>query len=170
MRQIWKNAADSICVRRMTHGEWMRRTSRLKARIDTCTPAVDSLGKTLDFLLTAHRDATAAKRFLCKALKAGHNQEPRVINVDTVDKGVGCPDPNNLKNAAYPKAINELKEKKQRSLEVELRQNKYLNNIVYLSGMISRKSLDITTEYTESFFISSYLGVDIQKGSPFCPI
>ncbi len=76
--------------------------------------AVDSTGQTLDFLLTAHRDATAAKRFLCKALKAVHNQEPRVINVD--------------KNAAYPKAINELKEKKQLSEEVELRQNKYLNN------------------------------------------
>lgn len=76
--------------------------------------AVDSLGKTLDFLLTTHRDATAAKRFLCKALKAVHNQEPRVINVD--------------KNAAYPKAINELKEKQQRLEAVELRQNKYLNN------------------------------------------
>ena len=76
--------------------------------------AVDSLGKTLDFLLTAHRDAQAAKRFLCKALKAANNQEPRVINVD--------------KNAAYPKAIDELKEKKQRLEAVELRQNKYLNN------------------------------------------
>ena len=76
--------------------------------------AVDSQGKTIDFLLTAHRDAKAAKRFLCKALKAVHNQEPRVINVD--------------KNAAYPKAIDELKEKKQLSETVELRQNKYLNN------------------------------------------
>ena len=44
--------------------------------------AVDSQGKTIDFLLMAHRDAEAAKRFLCKALKAVHNQEPRVINVD----------------------------------------------------------------------------------------
>ncbi len=52
--------------------------------------AVDSLGKTIDFLLTAHRDASAAKRFLRKALKAVRDQEPRVINVD--------------KNAAYPKA------------------------------------------------------------------
>lgn len=44
--------------------------------------AVDSKGNTLDFLLTAHRDAQAAKRFFRKALKADHNQEPRVINVD----------------------------------------------------------------------------------------
>ncbi len=76
--------------------------------------AVDSQGKTIDFLLTAHRDAIAAKRFLCKALKAAHNQEPRVINVD--------------KNPAYPKAIEQLKQKKELSKGVELRQNKYLNN------------------------------------------
>jgi len=76
--------------------------------------AFDSQGKTVDFLLTAHRDATAAKRFLCKAMIAAHNQEPRVINVD--------------KNAAYPKAIARLKQKKELSKGVELRQKKYLNN------------------------------------------
>jgi len=76
--------------------------------------AVDSTGQTLDFLLTAHRDAKAAKRFLSKALRAVHNQEPRVINVD--------------KNAAYPKAVDELKEKAELSEKVELRQNKDLNN------------------------------------------
>lgn len=78
--------------------------------------AVDSEGKTLDFLLTAKRDAQAAKRFFRKALNAVHTQEPRVINVD--------------KNAAYPKAIDELKERQELSEQVELRQNKYLNNIV----------------------------------------
>jgi len=71
---------------------------------------------------------SSAIRFFRKALNAVHTQEPRVINVDTVDKGVGTPDPNNLKNAAYPKAINKLKEKKELSEPVELRQNKYLNN------------------------------------------
>ncbi len=76
--------------------------------------AVDSDGNTLDFLLTAKRDAQAAKRFFRKALNAVHTQEPRVINVD--------------KNAAYPKAIDELKEKEQLSAEVQLRQNKCLNN------------------------------------------
>ena len=60
--------------------------------------AVDSKGNTLDFLLTAHRDAQAALRFLRKALKAVHTQSPRVINVD--------------KNPAYPKAVEQLKTKK----------------------------------------------------------
>lgn len=44
--------------------------------------AVDSLGFTLDLMLSAKRDATAAERFFRKALKAEHNQSPRVINVD----------------------------------------------------------------------------------------
>lgn len=72
------------------------------------------------FLAAAKRDAQAAKRFLRKALNAVYTQAPSVINVD--------------KNAAYPKAINELKEKEELLEQVELRQNKYLNNIVELSA------------------------------------
>ena len=78
--------------------------------------AVDSEGNTLDFLLTAKRDATAAERFLRKALAAAHTQTPRVINVD--------------KNAAYPKAEETLKAEDLLAETTELRQNKYLNNIV----------------------------------------
>jgi len=78
--------------------------------------AVDSQGKTLDFLLTAKRDATAAERFFHKTLNATHTQTPRVINVD--------------KNAAYPKATDALTAKQTLPKTVELRQNKYLNNLV----------------------------------------
>lgn len=78
--------------------------------------AVDSTGNTLDFLLTAKRDALAAKRFFRKTLKALHTQTPRVITVD--------------KNPAYPKAIKELIAAKKLSEIVKLRQIKYLNNIV----------------------------------------
>ncbi len=78
--------------------------------------AVDSQGNTLDFLLTAKRDALAAKRFFRKTLKALHTQTPRVITVD--------------KNPAYPKAIEELKAAKKLPEIVKLRQSKYLYNIV----------------------------------------
>lgn len=78
--------------------------------------AVDSVGNTLDFLLTAKRDAKAAKRFFRKMLFALHTQNPRVITVD--------------KNPAYPKAIKELKAAKKLPEIVKLRQIKYLNNIV----------------------------------------
>ena len=36
--------------------------------------AVDSAGNTIDFMLSAKRNAQAAQRFFCKALKASHNQ------------------------------------------------------------------------------------------------
>ena len=57
--------------------------------------AVDSQGKTLEFWLSATRDSQATKRFFAKALGASHTVTPRVITVD--------------KNAAYPKALHELK-------------------------------------------------------------
>ena len=44
--------------------------------------AVDSMGNTLDFLLTAKRNAKAAKRFFRKTLRAIHTSSPRVITVD----------------------------------------------------------------------------------------
>ena len=78
--------------------------------------AVDSEGHTLDFLLSAKRDAKAAKRFLKKVLNAPHTQSPRVITID--------------KNAAYPPAIDGLKADESLPETTETRQVKYLNNIV----------------------------------------
>ena len=67
-------------------------------------------------MLSAKRDAPAAERFFCKALKACHNRTTRVINVD--------------KNAAYPPSIDELKKSELLPDNCELRQVKYLNNNV----------------------------------------
>ncbi len=78
--------------------------------------AVDSQGSTLEFLLSPTRDAQAAKRFFSKALDAPHTSTPRVITVD--------------KNAAYPKAFKELKAEGIMPDSCELRQSKYLNNLV----------------------------------------
>jgi IS6 family transposase len=103
--------------------------------------AVDSQGNTLEFLLSPTRDAEAAKRFFLKALhssvcsasrapsieeqvtqpmaKAAPNTArlaPRVMNVD--------------KNAAYPKAIADLKASGKLPEFVELRQVTYVNNLV----------------------------------------
>ncbi|MCP4746141.1 MAG: IS6 family transposase [Desulfobacteraceae bacterium] len=60
--------------------------------------AVDLRGNTIDFLLRAKRGKAAAKRFCQKALKASHNVTARVITVD--------------KNAAYPPAIQQIKDDK----------------------------------------------------------
>ena len=78
--------------------------------------AVDSEGNTLDFMLSAKRDAKAAARFFRKVFKGQHTQAPRVITVD--------------KNAAYPGAMETLKEDEAIDSETELRQSKYLNNII----------------------------------------
>ena len=44
--------------------------------------AVDSLGQTIDFLLSAQRDAAAAKRFFRKALGQPRTANPRTITGD----------------------------------------------------------------------------------------
>ncbi len=78
--------------------------------------AVDSLGQTIDFLLSARRDAAAAKRFFRKALAQPHTVNPRTITVD--------------KNPAYPRAVADMKRAGQLWRFSRLRQCKYLNNIV----------------------------------------
>jgi IS6 family transposase len=78
--------------------------------------AVDSIGQTIDFLLTAKRDAASAIRFFRKALVESANLQPRVINVD--------------KNPAYPAAIDQLKVEGTVRNRCRVRQCKYLNNIV----------------------------------------
>jgi IS6 family transposase len=78
--------------------------------------AVDTQGNTLEFLLSPTRDAEAAKRFFSKTLGALHTVAPQVITVD--------------KNAAYPKALKELQAEGAIADSCDLRQVKYLNNIV----------------------------------------
>jgi transposase-like protein len=67
-------------------------------------------------MLSAKRYRKAAKRFFKKALSSNHNQMPRVLTVD--------------KNPAYPIVIHELKNEKKLSKSAEIRQVKYLNNII----------------------------------------
>jgi IS6 family transposase len=77
---------------------------------------VDSQGQTLDFLLSASRDAGAAERFFRKVLGATHTILPRVIAVDS--------------HAAYPLAFEALRQDGTLWETCTLRQCKYLNNVV----------------------------------------
>jgi putative transposase len=74
--------------------------------------AVDKAGATVDFLLTAKRDRKAALRFLRKAI--GHNGAPEKITID--------------KSGANTAAIESYN--KDHKAGIEIRQVKYLNNIV----------------------------------------
>ena len=103
---------------RPTNGSWRVDETyiRVKGRWTYLYRAVDSRGQTIDFLLSAKRDAAAAKRFFRKALAQPHTMNPRTITVD--------------KNPAYPKAVTELKGGAELWRFSRLRQVKYLNNIV----------------------------------------
>jgi IS6 family transposase len=78
--------------------------------------AVDSKGKTIDFFVSEHRDKDAAKSFFKKALKATHNQQPRVITTG--------------KYAATEVAIHEMIYSGIVSVKATIRKIKYLNNII----------------------------------------
>lgn len=72
--------------------------------------AVDKEGNTIDFLLTASRDRTAAKRFLKKMIK--RNGKPGLINID--------------KSGANKAGINDFN--CEYNCRIKIRQCKYLNN------------------------------------------
>ena len=72
---------------------------------------VGKQGQTVDFLLTAKRDAGAAKRFFEKAMR--HNTVPDKVTMD--------------KSGANQAALVQLN--KNRAVPITIRQVKYLNNI-----------------------------------------
>jgi transposase-like protein len=98
---------------------------RIKGQKRYLYRAVDSTGQTIDFLLTAKRDAAAAKRFFRKALLDPADPQPRVINVD--------------QNRVYPAAVEELKVGGTLRRRCRVRQCKYLNNVVEQDHRVSKK-------------------------------
>ena len=103
---------------RLTSGSWRVDETyvKVKGRWTYLYRAVDARGQTIDFLLSAKRDAAAARRFFRKALTQAHTVSPRTFTVD--------------KNAAYPSAIKVMKKESELRRFTKLRQAKYLNNIV----------------------------------------
>ncbi|HEN3637885.1 TPA: IS6 family transposase [Yersinia enterocolitica] len=76
--------------------------------------AVDTSGQTIDFLLTARRDAAAALRFFRKAIR--HHGEPEAVTID--------------KSGANTAALTTLNADKPEEDTITVRQNKYLNNLI----------------------------------------
>jgi IS6 family transposase len=105
---------------------WLRATNdsyridetyiKIKKRWYYLYRAVDSTGATLDFMLSATRDADAAECFFRTVLQASHTRTPRVITVD--------------KHAAYPLAFDALQHDGTLPASCQLRPCKYLNNVV----------------------------------------
>ena len=87
---------------------------RIKGQWKYLYRAVDTAGQTIDFLLTAKRDAAAALRFFRKAIR--HHNEPEVVTID--------------KSGANTAALVTLNADKPDEETITVRQSKYLNNLV----------------------------------------
>jgi len=78
--------------------------------------AVDQPGQTIEFRLSAKRDASAAKRFTKSMMRADHGRLPLSVSV--------------AQNAAYPEAFTASQEEKILPKDCQLRRVKYLNNVI----------------------------------------
>lgn len=78
--------------------------------------AVDSQGQTIEFMLSAKRDLSAAKRFFRKLMRADHRRLPFTIGTD--------------KHASYPEAFAASIKEKVLPADCKLRRVKYLNNVI----------------------------------------
>ena len=78
--------------------------------------AVDSAGQTIEFMLSAKRNVSAAKRFFRKLMRADHRRLPFTIGTD--------------KHASYPEAFPASVKEKFLPFDCKLRRVKYLNNVI----------------------------------------
>jgi transposase-like protein len=78
--------------------------------------AIDSTGQTIEFMLSAKRDVSAAKRFFKKLMRADHRRLPFTVGTD--------------KHASYPEAFAASVEEKVLPPDCKLRRVKYLNNVI----------------------------------------
>lgn len=80
--------------------------------------AVDSMGCTIELMLSAKRDVSAAKRLFRKLMRTDHRRIPFPIGTD--------------KHASYPEVFATSVEEKVLPSDCKLRRVKYLNNVIEL--------------------------------------
>jgi transposase-like protein len=87
--------------------------------------AVDKQGNTIEFMLSAKRDVSAAKRFFKKLMRTEHRRLPFTIGTD--------------KHASYPEAFAASVQEKVLPSDCKLRRVKYLNNIIEQDHRATRR-------------------------------
>lgn len=118
--------------------------------------ALEESGHTIDFLLVAKRDLAAARRFL-----------ERAINLHDISEKIAID--NSGANTAAIESI-----KADPSLDIQLRQSKYLNNIVEQDHRaikrIARSTMGIKSFWSARIIIASIEIMHmIRKGQMPCP-
>ena len=102
--------------KKKVHSSWRMDETyiKLKGRWIFLYRAVDKYGATIDFLIRKKRDTQAAKSFFRKAIR--ENGKPEKINVD--------------KSGANKAALDAINQGYLDKQQIEIRQNKYLNNMI----------------------------------------
>src|SRR5262245_54108773 len=90
--------------------------------------AVDATGATLDFMLSASRDAAAAEQCFRKVLEAGHTTRPRVITGD--------------QHAASPLAFDARQHAGTLPAHCQFRQGRYLNTIIEQAHRLMKRRVN----------------------------
>lgn len=117
VRRFVRLISDRVrCRKKPVNGSWRMDETyiKLNGKWIYLYRAVDSEGNTVDFLLREKRDAVAAKAFFKKAIKT--NGRPRKVTVD--------------KSGSNKAALDYCNENVKEEEKIEIRQIKYLNNIV----------------------------------------
>jgi transposase-like protein len=92
--------------------------------------AVDKEGQTIEFMPSAKRDVSAAKRFFKKMMRADHRRLPFPKSVD--------------KNAAYPEAFSASQAECIVPPDCNLRRVKYLNNVIEQGHRFVKKKVRVS--------------------------
>ena len=102
--------------KKKVHSSWRMDETyiKLKGRWVFLYRAVDKYGATIDFLIRKKRDTQAAKSFFSKAIR--ENGKPEKINVD--------------KSGSNKAALDAINQEYLDAQQIEIRQNKYLNNMI----------------------------------------
>jgi transposase-like protein len=117
VRRFARLISDKVRYRRKpVNGSWRMDETyiKLNGKWVYLYRAVDKEGNTIDFLLRAKRDAVAAKAFFKKAIK--HNGRPEKVTVD--------------KSGSNKAALDYCNQDLSENEKIQIRQIKYLNNII----------------------------------------